>query len=666
MAFLPALPGDLADTRDSPTARFGGLGSLDFVFVTGDAYVDHPGFAAALIGRLLESRGYKVGILARPDPDDAGAFRLLGRPRLAFLVSAGALDSMVSSYTANRKSRSEDDYAPWGRPELCLRADGSLGPGIKGRRNARPDRAVIAYTARCREAFASKAGEAGKAGGVPVIIGGIEASLRRFAHYDYWSDTVRKSILLDSKADLLVYGMGERAILEAAARLSNLARERAGMEGSERPLHSTEVREALRGIRGTSTWSGSRPDLEAGSFVELPSWEAASTDPAAFNESFRQVWRNAEARGGRRLLERTGERYVVQEPPALPLGGEELDELYELPYSREPHPMYASFASESGGAKGGEPDLARAVPAIAEIRFSLVANRGCFGACAFCAIALHQGRTVTSRTVPSLVREAKVLAAARGFKGYIHDLGGPTANFFRPACPKMEKAGACPDRRCLTPEPCPSARPDHSDWLAALRAVRAVPGIKKVFVRSGIRFDWLMLDATSGQEALAEIVAHHVSGQLKVAPEHISDRVLDLMGKPRRGIYEEFARSYAKLNRDAGLKQYLVPYFISSHPGAGLVEAIELAEFLRDSGFVPDQVQDFYPTPGTHATAIYRTGIDPLSGEKVHVARGDRERAMQRALLQFRKPENRELVREALRLAGRTDLIGRGPRCLVQ
>ena len=639
MPFLPALPGDLK----------AGEGPLDFVFVTGDAYVDHPGFAAAIIGRLLESRGYRVGVLSRPDPDDARAFRLLGRPRLAFLVSAGALDSMVSSYTANKKPRSEDDYAPGGQPELCLRADGTIGPGIKARRNARPDRAVIAYTARCREAFAGDgAGGAtggGKAsgGGVPVIIGGIEASLRRFAHYDYWSDTVRKSILLDSKADLLVYGMGERAIIEAAGRLAALTASRAG------PLRSTEAREALRGIRGTSSWHGSRPELAATDCIELPSWEEASTDPVAFNESFRQVWRNAEARGGKRLVERTEGRYVVQEPPALPLGGSELDELYELSYMREPHPMYEVLT----------------VPAIAEVRFSLVANRGCFGACAFCAIALHQGRTVTSRTLPSLVRETKALAAAEGFKGYIHDLGGPTANFFRPACPKMEKAGACPDRRCLTPEPCPSARPDHSEWIAALRAVRKVSGVKKVFVRSGIRFDWLMLDTEHGDEALAEIVAHHVSGQLKVAPEHISDKVLDLMGKPRRGIYEAFAARYAKLNRDAGLKQYLVPYFISSHPGAGLAEAIELAEFLRDEGFVPDQVQDFYPTPGTHATAIYHTGIDPMSGETIHVARGERERAMQRALLQFRKPENRELVREALRLAGRTDLIGRGPKCLV-
>ncbi|HUX38521.1 MAG TPA: YgiQ family radical SAM protein [Rectinemataceae bacterium] len=660
MPLLPALPGELPAPLTDSTH-----GPLDFVFVTGDAYVDHPGFAAALIGRLLESRGYSVGILARPDPDDPAAFRLLGRPRLAFLVSAGALDSMVSSYTANRKPRSEDDYAPGGRPELCLRADGSIGVGIKGRKNARPDRAVIAYAGRCREAFA-KSGGAG--GSVPVIIGGIEASLRRFAHYDYWSDSVRKSILLDSKADLLVYGMGERAIVEAARRLASLGEGRA--PNADAALGGAALggaaREALRGIPGTCSWFGSAPDLDPDSYVALASWEEASSDPAAFNESFRLVWRNAEARSGRRLVERSEGRFVVQEPPALPLAGRELDELYELPYTREAHPMYEAFAKKDAAEHGGRPTAERTVPAVAEIRFSLVANRGCFGACAFCAIALHQGRTVTARTIPSLVRETQSLVATRGFKGYIHDLGGPTANFFRPACPKMEKSGACPDRRCLSPEPCPAARPDHRDWIAALRAVRSVPGVKKAFVRSGIRFDWLMLDQTSGEEALAEVVDHHVSGQLKVAPEHVSDAVLDLMGKPRRAVYAAFVKRYAELNRRAGLRQYIVPYFISAHPGAGLAEAVELAEYLRDSGFVPDQVQDFYPTPGTLATAIYHTGFDPESGMAVHVARGDRERAMQRALLQFRKPENRELVREALGLAGRRDLIGRGPSCLVQ
>lgn len=652
MPFLPALPSEL------PTLEDGSLPLLDFVFVTGDSYVDHAGFAPALIGRLLESRGYRVGILARPDPDDPDAFRLLGRPRLGFLLSSGALDSMVASYTANRRRRSEDEYAPLGRPELCLRADGSLGPGIKGRRNARPDRALIAYSVRCREAYPR----------VPLLIGGIEASLRRFAHYDYWSDGLRRSVLLDSKADLLVYGMGERAILEAAARLAGLARDReAGGLGSL--LESGPAREALRGIRGTATWYGSRPEQEAGARLELPSWTELKGSKEAFNEAFRLVWANAEARSGKALLEETEGRFVLQEPPALPLDGRELDEIYELPYEREPHPMYEAFARAALGAassrENGVPAPERVVPALAEIRFSLVANRGCFGACAFCAIALHQGRTVTARTLPSLVQEARSLVATRGFKGYIHDLGGPTANFFGPACPKMAKAGACPERRCLTPEPCPRARPEQGAWLEALRALRAVPGVKKVFVRSGLRFDWLLLAGREGEAAFEELVVHHVSGQLKVAPEHASDRVLDLMGKPRRAVYLDFAKRYAELNSRAGLKQYLVPYFIASHPGAGLPEAVELAEFLRDLGFVPDQVQDFYPTPGTLATAVYWSGRDPFSGEELHVARGERERAMQRALLQFRKPENRELVREALRLAGRGDLIGQGPRCLV-
>ena len=649
MAFLAALPGDLP-SRPSDD----GNPVLDFVFVTGDAYVDHPGFAAALIGRLLESRGYRVGILARPDPDDVEAFRLLGRPRLAFLVSAGALDSMVSSWTANRRPRSEDDYAPGGKPELCLRGDGSLGPGLRKRKNARPDRAVIAYAGRCREAYR----------GVPVIVGGIEASLRRFAHYDYWSDSVRKSVLLDSKADLLVYGMGERAILEIAQRLSSAA-------GAATAVESAAARESLRGIRGTCSWYGRSTAPEAANSLELPSWELVASDATAFNEAFSLLWRNAEARSGKRLVERTGDRIVVQEPPALPLGGAELDEIYELPYEREPHPMYARFLQAQtpatpGNRRPGKLTPEQAGPAVSEIRFSLTANRGCFGACAFCAISLHQGRTVTARTSASLVRETRTLAGLESFKGYIHDLGGPTANFFGPACPKMEKAGACTDKRCLSPDPCPHARPDHRSWLDALRGVAAVPGVKKVFVRSGIRFDWLLLDKALGQEALAEIVEKHVSGQLKVAPEHVDDGVLSLMGKPRRDIYEEFRKRYAELNRGFGLKQYLIPYFISSHPGAGLAEAVELAEYLRDSGFIPDQVQDFYPTPGTLATAIYHTGVHPLEGVPVHVPRGDRERAMQRALLQFRKPENRALVREALKLAGREDLIGTGPKCLVR
>ncbi len=617
MPFLIAHPRDLASSGLK-------LGDLDVVFVTGDAYVDHPSFAPALLCRLLEAQGWRVGILARPDPDDVEAFRILGRPRLAFLVAAGALDSMVSSYTANNKPRREDDYAPGGRAELCLRADGTVGPGKLGRANARPDRAVIAYATKCREAYK----------GLPIVIGGIEASLRRLAHYDYWSDKLRRSILLDAKADLLVYGMGETALLEIMRRLDSAAKEGRGA--------------SFAGMRGTAWRSSSRPDYPADRVAELPSFAAVSGDRALYARSFAIQYSNADPHSAKVLIEESEGRFVVQEAPAFPLGGTDLDRIYELPFMRRAHPMY-------DGSDG--------VPALAEVQFSLVSSRGCFGACSFCALSLHQGRTVTARSRESLVREATVLTRLIGFKGYIHDVGGPTANFRASACSKMEKAGACQDRRCLAPEPCPSLRSDHRDYVQVLRAIRAVPGVKKVFIRSGVRFDYLMMDRD--ETFFRELVKHHVSGQLKVAPEHVSDKVLALMGKPRRAVYEDFAKRYAELNRELEMNQFLVPYFISAHPGSGLPEAIELAEYLRDSGFVPDQVQDFYPTPGTLSTAMYWTGIDPLTGEEVHVARGAHERAMQRALLQYSKPENRELVREALLAAGRKDLIGRGPRCLV-
>jgi uncharacterized radical SAM protein YgiQ len=620
MAFLPALPSDLSALGLEP-------GDLDAVFVTGDAYVDHVSFGAALLGRLLEAEGFRVGVIARPDPDDVEAFRLLGRPRLCFLVAAGALDSMVSSYTANRKPRSEDDYAPGGRPELCLRGDGTIGSGKAGRRQARPDRATIAYAAKCREAYK----------GVPVVIGGVEASLRSLAHYDYWSDKVRRSILLDSKADLLVYGMGELALCEIMRKLAAAAQGAAPSAAD------------LRGIRGTARRSSSPPELEPGSFVELPAFEAVAADKAAFLEATRLRYANADPHYAKVLVERSDDRWVVHEPPARPLSAAELDRVHELPYERAWHPMYEDF--------GG-------VPALEEVRFSLVSSRGCFGGCSFCSIALHQGRAVSARSRESLVREAEALTRLPGFKGYIHDLGGPTADFRASACRKTDERGACPDRLCLAPEACPALDVDHSDYLAALRAVEAVPGVKKVFIRSGIRFDYLMLDRDG--TFFRELVERHVSGQLKVAPEHVSESVLRLMGKPGRTAYESFSARYAQLNRELGLKQYLVPYFISAHPGAGLAEAIELAEFLRDAGFVPDQVQDFYPTPGTLSTAMYWTGMDPATGEPVHVARGERERAMQRALLQYKKPENRALVREALILAGRRDLIGRGPKRLVE
>ena len=614
MPFLPAHPEDLAARGLRP-------GDLDLVIVTGDAYVDHSSFGSTLIGRLLEAEGYAVGIVARPDPDEVEAFRLLGRPRLAFLVSSGALDSMVSSYTAGRKPRSEDDYAPGGKPELCLRGDGTIGPGCRARRQARPDRALIAYSTKCREAYK----------GVPIVAGGLEASLRRLSHYDYWSDSVRRSVLLDAKADLLVYGMAETAILEVVRRLA------AGAGIAE-----------LRGIRGTAWRASTRPELPEASTVFLPSFEEVASDKTAFAASFRTQYRNTDPHSATTLVEESDGRWVVQEPPAFPLGRPELDRIYELPFEREAHPMYRSF--------GG-------VPALAEVRFSLVSSRGCFGACSFCSITFHQGRAVASRSRASIVREARLLSGLPGFKGYLHDVGGPTANFRRSACAKMDREGACVDRRCLAPEPCPRLEPDHRDYLELLRELRSLGGVKKVFIRSGLRFDYLMLDGD--EEFFRELVAHHVSGQLKVAPEHVSDRVLALMGKPGRAVYDAFAARYAELNRELGLRQYLVPYFISAHPGSGLPEAIELAEYLRDTGFVPDQVQDFYPTPGTLATAMYWTGTDPLSLAAVHVARGERERALQRALLQFRKTENRALVREALLEAGRGDLIGRGPRCLV-
>ena len=613
MSFLPALPTDLAARGLLP-------GELDVVIVTGDAYVDHSSFGAALIARLVEAEGYRVGIIARPDPDDVEAFRLLGRPRLAFLVTAGALDSMVSSYTANRKPRSEDAYAPGGRAELCLRGDASLGIGVRARRQARPDRALIVYATRCREAFKA----------VPVIVGGLEASLRRLSHYDYWSDSLRRSILLDSKADILVYGMGERAVLEIMGRLAGGA----GPEG-------------LRGIRGTAWRSSSPPELPGS--VSLPSFEEAAADRRVFADSFALQYRNTDPHSAAALVEEAGGRWVIQEPPAFPLDGTELDRVYDLPFERDAHPMYGPY--------GG-------VPGLSEVRFSLVSSRGCFGACSFCSLTFHQGRAVSARSHESIVREARILCGLPGFKGYINDVGGPTANFRRSACDKMDREGACLDRRCLAPEPCPALRTGHEDYLRLLRALAELPTIKKVFIRSGIRYDFLMLDPD--ETFFHELVERHVSGQLKVAPEHVSDKVLALMGKPPRAVYDAFSRRYADLNRELGLKQYLVPYFISAHPGSGLDEAIELAEYLRDSGFVPDQVQDFYPTPGTLSTAIYWTGIDPLTKTPVTVARGERERAMQRALLQYKKPENRELVREALQRAGRTDLIGPGPRCLIR
>mgnify|MGYP000865827505 CR=1 FL=1 len=623
MPFLPT-------TRAELKSR--GLAEPDFIIVSADAYVDHPSFGTALIARLLEREGYAVGIIARPDPGDAETFRALGKPRLAFLVTGGALDSMVCKYTANRKPRSEDEYAPGGKPELCRGPDGSIREFmVNGRKaNARPDRAVIAYCAKCREAFK----------GVPVIAGGLEASLRRLSHYDYLSDTVRKPIILDAKADLVVYGMAESAMLEIARRLA-AARSRG--EGIQTLPQTT-----FQGIRG-SVWRTSRKDDLPADALALPAHDLAARDREVFAESFATQYLNTDPGTARPLAEEAAGQYAVQEPPAPPATRAELDAVYALPFMRAWHPAY----EKHGG-----------VPAFTEVKFSLASSRGCYGACAFCALAFHQGRIVSSRSQESLLDEARILAARRDFKGYIHDVGGPTANFRGPACERQAHGSACVDRRCLAPEPCPSLKADHRDYLSVLRAIRRLPGVKKVFVRSGVRFDYVMADPDG--TFLRELAEHHVSGQLKVAPEHVSDRVLSLMGKPPHRVYEAFARRWARLNAELGLKQFLVPYFIASHPGATLADAVELAEYLRDSGFIPDQVQDFYPTPGTLATAMYHTGMDPLTKKPVYVAKGARERAMQRALLQFNRPENRELVREALKAAGRQDLIGPGERCLVR
>jgi len=576
-----------------------GWDRLDFVLVTGDAYVDHPSFGAAVIARVLESGGFKVGIIAQPDWTTPESLKVLGRPRLGFLVTSGNLDSMVNHFTAAKKKRRKDVYTPGGAA------------------GKRPDRAVTVYSNLVRQAYKK----------MPVIIGGLEASLRRMAHYDYWKDSLRRSVLLDSKADLLVYGMGEAAILKIAAELE------AGIGAS-----------AIRDVPGTC-YVCSTAEIPGDALV-LPDHEKLKAEKSSFAESFRIQYENADPFTGRRLAEPYGSRSVVQNPPSAPISREDMDGVYALPYARGVHPSYTER-----------------IPAMEEIQFSLVSNRGCFGSCSFCALAFHQGRIVSSRSRESLVEEAKVLIQDRDFKGYIHDVGGPTANFRAPACKKQGTKGSCPGKRCLTPEPCPSLESDHSDYIEILRELRKLEGIKKVFVRSGIRFDYMMEDKKN--DFLSELCEHHVSGQLKVAPEHVSPDVLRVMGKPKRQVYDEFVRRYAEVNKKLGKKQYLVPYFISGHPGAKLKDAVMMAEYLRDTRFIPDQVQDFYPTPGTLATAMWYTGIDPMTGKKVYVPSEYEEKVMQRALLQYNRPENREIVRKALIKAGRRDLIGNGVKALI-
>ena len=575
----------------------------DFLLVTGDAYVDHPSFGTAVIGRVLEAEGYRVAVLAQPDWHSADAFRAMGRPRLGVMIGSGNLDSMVAHYTAAKKRRSEDFYSPGKRAGL------------------RPDHAVIVYANRAREAFPD----------LPIVIGGLEASLRRFAHYDYWDDKVRRSALADAGADILVYGMGEYATREIARRLKK--KEPAG---------------SLRDIRGTAVLV-SDPSVCAYDSVTLPSFEAVSTSMTDYADATRVEYEEHDPVRGKALIQQHGNRYLIVNPPAMPLSTEELDFVAELPYTRQYHPMYEPM--------GG-------VPAIEEVKFSVIHNRGCFGGCNFCSLAFHQGRMVTSRSHESVIREVTALTKFPDFKGYINDVGGPSANFRHPSCAKQLKYGMCAQKRCLAPTPCPNIDADHSDYLALLRKLRNIPGVKKVFVRSGIRYDYMLED--KNQAFFAELVKYHISGQLKVAPEHCIDSVLDYMGKPHIGVYEKFMDQYRRLNDKYSKEQYIVPYLMSSHPGSTLQDAVALAEYLNSKGRQPEQVQDFYPTPGTISTCMYYTGLDPITMKPVYVAKSYHEKAMQRALLQWKRPDKRKLVIEALKEAGREDLIGYGPKCLVR
>ena len=653
--FLIATPQDLKDRN---------ISEVDFVFVSGDGYVDHPSFAAALLGRLLESHGFSVAILAQPDWKNPDSFKIFGKPRLAFLVSSGAMDSMVSNYTANNKPRSEDAYAHGGE---------------KGHR---PDRALTTYVGAIRQAYK----------GTNIIIGGIEASLRRFSHYDYWSNTVKRSILLDSKADLLIYGMGERAIIEIANQLKD------GKSARE-----------IRNVRGTCWYTGKESDIAAlqnstnlsfpdtanlsfpcstrescehqnhqvdplikpeddnelldsdndtfdkKQFIHLPSFEEVKNDSPESKQKYAQSYliqeQNTDAINADILIEKTDSRFVVQNPPAMPLSTEEMDKIYSLPFTRKWHPMYDKLAANG---KSG-------IPALSEVKFSLTSCRGCFGACSFCAITFHQGRRIQSRSHNSLVEEATKMTKDKDFKGYIHDVGGPTANFRNDACENQKINGACKNKDCLGVNPCKNVKVSHTDYVELLQKLRNIPNVKKVFIRSGIRFDYLMMD--KDKTFFTELCKHHISGQLKVAPEHVNDNVLRLMRKSTHKVYEDFSKEYERINKELGKKQFLVPYYIAGHPGADLSAAVDVALYLKKTGFVPDQVQDFYPTPGSLATCMYWTELNPRaknddgSFEKVYVAKGGHERRLQRALLQFNKRENMNLVKEALKLCGRENVF---------
>lgn len=575
----------------------------DFVYVSGDAYVDHPSFGPAIITRVLESKGYRIAMLAQPDYRSADDFRRFGKPRLGFLVSSGNIDSMVAHYTVSKKKRNYDYYSPGGKIGF------------------RPDRAVIVYCNRIREAY----------GDVPIIIGGLEASLRRFAHYDYWDDKVRRSILVDSRADILTYGMGENILIRIAELLDK----------------GVPVKK-IHDVRGTvyMTDAGDKIHFD---YVDGYSYDALKTDKMVYAKAFAQQYANNDHISGKAITEYYGEKMLVQNPPMPPIEREQLDKIYALPYTRMAHPMY----DKDGG-----------VPGIAEVRFSITHNRGCFGACNFCAIAYNQGRSVRSRSIESCVEEAKKIVKSEGFKGYIHDVGGPTADFRNPACEKQLKYGVCPNRKCLSPTPCKNLNVDHSEYVKLLRAIENVEGVKKVFIRSGIRFDYVVYD--KDETFFKKLVHDHISGQLKVAPEHCCNNVLSYMGKPPISVYDKFRNRFYELTKGMGKEQYLVPYLMSSHPGSTLSDAVELALYLKRLRLNPEQVQDFYPTPGTASTVMFYTGIDPFTMKKVYVASTYEEKRLQRALLQFNRPENADAVREALIKAGRKDLIGFGKDCLVK
>ena len=589
MGFLPTTRAEMLEQ---------GYDQVDFVYVNGDAYVDHPSFGCAIITRVLQAFGYSCAVLAQPDWHNDEEFLQFGEPRLGFLVSSGNIDSMVNHYTVSKRRRDKDYYTD----------DGVMGK--------RPDRAVIVYTQILKRLFPHK----------PVMIGGVEASLRRLAHYDYWDDTLRRSILIDSQADLLMYGMGENTIVEVADALAS------GLEAKD-----------LCYIRGTC-WKSKSIEYVS-DYVKLPTYQQMQADKYQYAKSFQIQHNNVDAINAKVLVEEYDGWYVIQNQPALPLTQQEMDFTYSLPYERTYHPKY------------------HYIPAIEEVQFSIISNRGCFGSCAFCAITHHQGRVISTRSKESIIEEAKRITEMPNFKGYFHDVGGPTANFSREACDKQREHGACTHRECLFPKPCPNMKVDHTRYLDILRELRTLPKVKKVFIRSGIRYDYLMYD--QDETFFDELVQHHISGQLKVAPEHISAKVLDKMGKPRKELYLKFVEKFKQKNEQFGKDQYIVPYLMSSHPGSDLEAAIELAQYLKKIRHTPQQVQDFYPTPGTASSCMYYTGVDPKTMKKVYVAKTSEEKAMQRALMQFTYPKNHAIVEKALRQAGREDLIGTGPKCLI-